>query len=339
MFGTGKGAATAKPRPEKKPKPVSKAEQKLSTTLRPTAPEQVSAMNRVKRLTTKPDEWSPHDTQMQYVHDTLNHGVNAVEDRGDVSRGTTARMYGKLHQVSLHLNEHAKQHSRGNYGDAAAHLELAAKELTEVGSTLGNHLGTNVTHGGDNQTYPISFMKTHATTLANHYRTNVAGIAGPTAQVRGRDYEAGPELRIPELKSGKAEDNTRFHMSGRVPAGYGLLSDSDSSSTRSLNPTQMEKFREYSSAKPTRSIGAERLASLPPKMTIKDHIKKAYSDLETKGKIHKTQYAALQGKVDSAGNNVIDRLHELTGVEKPIKAGTKMSGTTQTPSIRDREVK
>jgi hypothetical protein len=26
MFGTGKGAATAKPRPEKKPKPVSKVE-------------------------------------------------------------------------------------------------------------------------------------------------------------------------------------------------------------------------------------------------------------------------------------------------------------------------
>jgi hypothetical protein len=276
---------------------------------------------------------------MQYVHDTLNHGVNAVEDRGDVSRDITARMYGKLHKASLHLNEHAKQHSRGNYGDAAAHLELAAKELNEVGSTLTNHLGASVTHGGDSQTYPISFMKTHATTLANHYRTKVAGIAGPTAQVKGRDYEAGPELRVPELKSGDEKKNTMSHMMGRVPAGYGMLSDSDSPSTRSLSPAQMEKFQEYSRAKPVRSIGEERLANLPPKMTFKDHVKKAYSDLSTNGKIHKIQYAALQGKIDGSGNNVIDRLHELTGVEKPIKAGTKMSGTAQTPSIRDREVK
>jgi hypothetical protein len=322
---------------EKAPTPT-RAEIKQQTALKPTSPEHTSAMNRVKRLTTKVDEWSPHDSHMQYIHDTLNHGVNTVEDRGDVSRDITARMYGKLHTASLHLNQHANEHKKGNYGEAAAHLELAGKELSEVGSTLTKHLGQNVTHGGDNQTYPVSFMKTHATTLANHYRTKVAGIAGPTAQVTGRDYEPGNSLRIPTLTSGDEKTNTVYHISGRVPAGYSMLSDMNAPSNRSLNPAQMEKFKEYSRAKPSRSIGEERLANLPPKMTYRDHVLQAKADLETKGKMHKTQIAALQGKVDKAGYNVIDRLHELTGVDKPTKVGTSAPRTAQTPMPRDREL-
>jgi hypothetical protein len=346
MFGTGKGAATAKPRPEKKPKPVSKAEQKLSTTLRPTAPEQVSAMNRVKRLTMPTDGWSMHDTHMQYVHDTLNYGVNALEDRGDVSRDITARMYGKLHKASLHLNEHAKHHSRGNYGDAAAHLELAGKELSEVGSTLSNHLGPNVTHGVDKQTYPISFMKNHATTVANNYRSTVAGITGPTAKVKGREYEMGAELRAPELKSGDEKKNTMSHMLGRVPAGYRMLSDTDSPSTRGLTRAQIEKGPTNTTAKRALSPAEERLATLPPKkveMSGQAHYEKALSDLETKGKIHSDQLKSLRGKTFTGGaktgENILDYLYESTGTPNPAKAGNKMSGITQTPGIRDREVK
>ena len=334
MIGTGKAAALPKPRPEPKPKTqaVPKAQQKLRASLQPTSPEQMSAMNRVKKLTTKPDEWSPHDTQMQYVHDTLNHGVNAVEDRGDVSADVTARMYGKLHKASLHLNSHAKEHNRGNHGEAAAHLELAAKELSEVGSTLDKNLGGSVTHGGDNQTYPISFMKTHATTLANHYRTKVAGIAGPTAQVKGREYEPGNPLRIPTLKSGDEAGNTRYHMSGRVPAGYGLLSDSDGGSTRGLTAAQIAKGPTNVKTRRDRSPAEEYLANLPPiapKMTRKEHIIKAHADLMEKGRIHKDQLAALSGQD-------VDRLHEITGVEKPVKL--KAAKLAQTPMPRDREL-
>lgn len=337
MMGKSNLPPKAAPKPAPAPK---RAEIKQQTSLNTRRPEDIEAMNRVKRLTMPTDGWSKHDTHMQYVHDTLNHGVNTVEDRGDVSRDVTARMYGKLHKASLHLNEHAKQHSRGNYGDAAAHLELAGKELSEVGSTLSNHLGPNVTHGGDKQTYPVSFMKTHATTLANHYRTSVAGIAGPSAQVKGRDYEPGRELRIPDLKPSNPADNTAYHMSGKLPAGYGFKDEGIS--TRGLTREQIAKGPTNTNAKRALSPAEERLANLPPKakkLTSQEHYNIAIKDLETKGKIHKDQLEALRGKTTKSGVNVLDYAYESRGIPNPAKAGSKIAGIKQAPAIRDREVK
>jgi hypothetical protein len=351
MLGKGKGAAPAKPRPEPKPA-TPKVDRREATALKPTSVEDTMAMNRIKRLTTKPDEWSPHDTHMHHVLDIMSHGVNALEDRGDHPRKDIAELHGGLHRASLHLNAHVDSHRQGDYGQAAGHLELAAKELKAVGSTLNNKLGSHVTHLGDNQQYSLGFLKSHAETLSNHYRVKVAGIKGTTAiPLSGRsrfnvedDYKLGPNKADQELAAAKSAtgnlDKLDTSPAANVLGRVSHLSELQYPQPHTLPAALREKGpTDFSPYKRPISIAEERLANLPPKMTTKDHIKKAHADLETKGKIHKVQYDALKGKVDGAGNNIIDRLHELTGVPKPTKAGTKMSGTTATPSIRDREVK
>jgi hypothetical protein len=205
--------------------------------------------------------------------------------------------------------------------------------LSEVGSTLNNHLGATVTHAGDKQTYPVSFMKTHATTLANDYRNRVAGIPGQTAQVPGRDYEPENALQIPEFKSGKAEDNTSFHMTGRIPAGYSLKDDSNPS-TRVLTKEQFVKGPTNTVTSRDSSPAEEKLAGMAPIMTRRDHVLKAHDDLINKGKMHSSQMAALP-------ESDIIKLHEMTGVALPKKyqkaAGTNIPSTQMTPMPRDRE--
>ena len=310
------GKANLPPKAAPKPKPVSKTEAKQQTTLRATRPEDVMAMNRVKRLTAPTDGWSKHDTQTQYVHDVLNHGVNALEDRGDVSRDITARAYGELHKASLHLNSHAREHSKGNYGDAAAHLEIASKHLSNVAGTLSTHMGTEVTHGGDGQSYSLSFMKTHARTLANHYRTSVAGITAPTAQVPKRDYEPETELRIPEqpkLSQEQLGNEAKMYRGGKLAPGYldstfRELSEKEMYGNRRLTPAQRAKGPTNRPVKRALSPGEEKLG-FAPEMNYKDHMFQAAKDLIAKGKIHPKQLAVLKPEH-------VDELYRQTGAER-----------------------
>jgi hypothetical protein len=353
MMGRNTAKVKVKPKREAAPVAPKRAEIKQQSTLRPTHPEHVEAMNRVKRLTMPTDGHSGHDTQMSYVHDVMNHGVNAVEDRGDVSQDVTARMYGKLHKASLHLNEHMNAHGKGDYGTAASHLELAGKELSEVGSTLSGHLGTDVTHKGDRQTYPISFMKLHATTLANHYRTSVAGITAPTAQVTGRDYKSKDTYQLLPNNADagwaqeyakrrkKGEKNPQVDMNktyaynrsradaDQAASSLGRMFKETSSSQRPLTPQQQAAGPTNSPLRRETSLAEQKLATMSPEMTRKDHVLQAHSDLMNKGKIHSRQLNALS-------TADVDRLHEITGVSKPKTF--KKTGMSATPMPRDREL-
>jgi hypothetical protein len=353
MLGTGKGAATAKPRPEPK-STTPKVDRREATALKPKSVEDTMAMNRIKRLTTKPDEWSPHDTHMHHILDVMSHGVNALEDRGDHPRKDIAELHGGLHRASLHLNAHVDAHRNGDYGQAAGHLELAAKELKAVGSTLNNKLGSHVTHLGDNQQYPLGFLKSHADTLANHYRIKVAGINGPTAIPKAGksrfqtedNYRLGPNKADQELAAAKSatgnleklDTSPEATVRGRVTH----LSEIQYPQPHTLPAALREKGPTNTNAVRALSPAEEKLASLPPKapkMSAQAHYNKARSDLETKGKIHKDQLEALRGKTTKDGTNVLNYLYETTGVPNPAKAGSKMSRTAPSPAIRDREVK
>ena len=353
MLGTGKGSAKAKPAKEKKPV-TPKVDRREATALKPTSVEDTMAMNRVKRLTTKPDEWSPHDTHMYHVLDIMSHGVNELEDRGDHPRKAIAELHGGLHRASLHLNAHVESHRQGDYGQAAGHLELAAKELKEVGSTLSNKLGSHVTHLGDNQQYSLGFLKSHAETLSNHYRVKVAGIKGTTAiPLSGRsrfnvedDYKLGPNKADQELAAAKSAtgnlDKLDTSPAANVLGRVTHLSEMKYPEPHTVTRAEADRRRTNTLTRSAMTPAEAKLASLPPKapkMSGQAHYDKARSDLETKGKIHKDQLAALRGRTTKDGTNVLDYLYETAGVPNPAKAGNKISRTAPTPGIRDREVK
>lgn len=341
MLGTGKGAAKAKPTKESAARTPARR-----------SPENEMAYQRVLRLTTSPrpahnqadpEPLTNHGTHFYHVLDVLASGANQVQDRRDVSHDTIDRMHTGLHKAMLHLVAHSAADHRGRADVAAGHLNEAATHLSKVSEQVGKHLGPTITHTDGSQ-YPTSFLKEHVMQLSKHYQTKVANNSVIKAGLPEDEHTLGPNS-VDQMKAAEKEGGDNRTKMDTSPAANVLgrvthLSEMKYPEPHTLPAALREKGpTDFSPYKRPISIAEERLANLPPKMTVRDHIKKAHADLETKGKIHKVQYDALKGKVDGAGNNIIDRLHELTGVPKPTKAGTKMSGTNTTPAIRDREVK
>lgn len=230
-------------------------------------PEHTEAMSRVKKLTQLPSLIGNPDPSMQevgmhYVRDVMSHGVNALEDRGDVSNEVTSRLHGKLHQVGLHLDRHYSAHNKNNHAVAAAHLELAAKHLNEVGSTLSNNLGKSVTHFGDKQSYPISFLKMHVNDLTNHYRKEVAGIQGSTALIKNADYYTPDTYKVVDEKSKpKSEWGNPIPSGTATPPKAGNVVRRVGYSSNAYFPHTLESGPNKNSPRSSGALGPDRTRS------------------------------------------------------------------------------
>jgi len=239
----------------------------------------------------------------------------------------TGTAYTSMDRAYQHLAMHHSSHLQGNYEAAASHLKQAGDAINYSMSRIGGSLKGGVQNAFGEKHRRADLEATVNHTVSHYASTHVVGGLAKLAVDKHElvDVSNTPTSRI---RTGSADVGRDVNL-GRVQ-------------THSLGGQQLQRYHdmvqqrhERDGTTPQVSPADQKLASMMPKMTRRDHVLQAHSDLMNKGKMHPKQAAALS-------HSDIVQLHEITGVTLPRKyqkaAGTSMPSTQMTPMPRDREL-
>ena len=213
--------------------PVKPAAPKAEAAPKPAMESKVKA--RVEALTKPAKEYKEHHGLLRSISNVLQRGVNDFQ--GDVGLGANRKgtpslpsnvtdLYSRLHNASLHLDAHHREHSKGHHMDAAAHLEKATDQLTRVANHLSSK-GMSSVKDADGSEFPLHFVGQVAREANNHYRTSVANISNKTAVNPNKKYSVADTHELVDydqsggqaIKHGTAHVYPSRSMSNPLPSG------------------------------------------------------------------------------------------------------------------------
>lgn len=260
-----------------------------------------------------------HHGTMSAIADAVAHTVahHEVTNPDSSHTGTALR---HMDEAYSHLAMHHVYHLQGQHDKAAGSLMQAGKSVMDAMGRIGGSAKSGVANAyGEKHSRPE--LEETVKKTVSHY----ADMHGVSTSARTELPPKEELLKVDGSSGGTGAREVSIKLSRSTGEG--------NTKTHALGGQQLAEYTRRVSERGgdvNRSPGLERMATMRPVMTRKDHILQAHSDLMNKGKIHKNQLAAL-----SSGD--VNRLHEITNVSKP--RDTRSSSLPSTPMPRDRETK
>ena len=259
-----------------------------------------------------------HHGRVSAIADAVGYSL-AAHAEGKEKHSKIGKAYGHLDTAYAHLAMHHTYNLQGQHDKAASSLGKAADSIKAASGTISAKLDkTGVTNAFGETRRRRDLDATLDHTVMNYATKHGVSTKGTLPKPKDHDLDdfgQGPSV-------GAREGSTNLNK--------GRLIDMGRTQTHVLGGQQLEAYRSKVAERggdADRSPGLERMETMKPVMTRKDHVLQAHSDLMNKGKIHKNQLAALT-------SNEIDDLHELTGVPRP--RDTRSSSLPSTPMPRER---